>query len=130
LIWTRQAPCKEIVSWIPAGHHITENSLTAPWQGFLWLNPPFGPRNGLVPWLVKFFEHANGVALVPDRTSAPWCQQFVPPADLVLFVAPKIKFIDADGKPGISPAQGTCLLAAGEPASARCGTPLTTGWGR
>jgi hypothetical protein len=68
---------------------------------------------GLVPWLEKFFQHKNGVALVPDRTSCPWWQRFVPQADLVLFVAPKIKFVDAHGREGRSPAQGTCLLAAG-----------------
>jgi hypothetical protein len=34
-------------------------------------------------------------------------------ADRVLFVAPKIKFIGADGRPGKSPAQGTCLMGAG-----------------
>ena len=78
------------------------------------MNPPFGGRNGLVPWLEKFISHANGIALVPDRTSAPWWQEFVPRADAVLFVAPKIKFIGADGNPGKSPAQGTCLLALGD----------------
>jgi hypothetical protein len=61
----------------------------------------------------KFFAHRNGIALVPDRTSAPWWQEFAPRADLILFVAPKLKFIGADGRPGTSPAQGTCLLAAG-----------------
>jgi hypothetical protein len=35
-------------------------------------------------------------------------------ADLVLFVDGKPKFIAVDGKPGKSPAQGACLLAAGK----------------
>jgi hypothetical protein len=108
------SPGKLIVPWIPTNRHMTESSLMRPWGGFVWMNPPFGPRNGLDPWLRKFFEHGNGVALVPDRTSAPWWQRFVPAADLVLFVSKKIKFIGADGKPGASPAQGTCLIAAGE----------------
>lgn len=77
------------------------------------MNPPFGGRNGLVPWLEKFFEHGNGIALVPDRTSAPWWQMFAPKAALILFVAPKLKFIDAKGRPGTSPAQGTCLMGVG-----------------
>jgi hypothetical protein len=51
--------------------------------------------------------------LVPDRTSAPWWQDYTPRSDLVLFVRHKIKFIDVDGTPGVSPAQGTCLLAIG-----------------
>lgn len=91
-----------------------ENSLEQEWHGFVWMNPPFGGRNGIVPWLQKFFEHGNGVALVPDRTSAPWWQEFVPQADLVLFVSPKIKFIPGPGAKASSPAQGTCLLAVGE----------------
>lgn len=86
------------------------------WWGFIWMNPPFGGRNGLVPWLKAFFQHGNGVALVPDRTSAPWWQVYAAMADAVLFVSPKIKFIGEGGQPGKSPAQGTALLAIGEKA--------------
>jgi hypothetical protein len=77
------------------------------------MNPPFGARNGLVPWLEKFFAHGDGIALVPDRTSAPWWQRYAAMAHKVLFVAPKLKFIGTDGKPGTSPAQGTSLMAVG-----------------
>ena len=113
------SPGQYITPWIPAKNFIASNSLIVPWQGFTWLNPPFGARNGLRPWLLKFFRHGNGIYLVPDRTSAPWWQEWIPNADLVLFAAPKIKFISANGTPGASPAQGTCLLAAGDRA---CGT--------
>jgi hypothetical protein len=99
---------------VPTNHWILKDSLRQTWRGFIWMNPPFGGRNGLVPWLQKFFDHGNGIALTPDRTSAPWWQEFAPRADSILFVAPKLKFIGADGKPGKSPAQGTCLMAAGE----------------
>ena len=91
----------------------TDGSLSRGWFGFVWMNPPFGGRNGLVPWLEKFFAHSNGVALVPDRTSAPWWQDYAPRADLILNVRSKLKFIGVDGKPGKSPAQGTTLLAIG-----------------
>lgn len=97
--------------WCDARLH--ETGLEKRWHGFVWMNPPFGGRNGIVPWLEKFMDHRNGVALVPDRTSAPWWRDFVPQADLVLFICPKIRFIGADGLPGRSPAQGTCLLAKG-----------------
>lgn len=100
--------------WIPANVFIWGDSLTTDWYGFVWMNPPFGGRNGIVPWLEKFFRHGNGIALTPDRTSAPWWQIYAPMADSILFVAPKLKFIGVDGKPGTSPAQGTCLMAAGE----------------
>ena len=82
------------------------------WEGFVWLNPPFGQRNGIAPWLQRFFEHGNGVCLTPDRTSAPWWQQFAREANAILFVTPKIRFIGPAG-PGVSPAQGTTLMAAG-----------------
>lgn len=107
------SPGQHVTPWIPACRFITQRSLAEEWQGFVWMNPPFGGRNALAPWLEKFFAHGNGIALTPDRTSAPWWQQFAPLADLVLFVAPKIKFIGADGQPGKSPAQGTCLMGAG-----------------
>lgn len=108
------SPGQTVTPWIPAKEFITHSSLTRPWAGFIWMNPPFGGRNGLVPWLAQFFIHGNGIALTPDRTSAPWWQDYAPMADSILFVAPKLKFIGSDGKPGASPAQGTCLMAAGE----------------
>jgi hypothetical protein len=102
-------------AWIPADEFCSKgmDGLKQPWDGFVWMNPPFGARNGLMPWLEKFFAHGDGVALVPDRTSAPWWQTYAPRAALTLAVAKKIKFIGSDGKPGGSPAQGTTLLAAG-----------------
>ena len=108
------SPGAAITPWLPARAFIDRDSLTTDWRGFVWMNPPFGARNGLVPWLEKFFGHRNGIALVPDRTSAPWWQSYAPRADLILFVSPKLKFIDASGQPGQSPAQGTCLLGIGE----------------
>src|SRR5262245_41200860 len=70
------SPGQDITPWIPARRFITCHSLAAPWTGFVWMNAPFGPRNGIVPWLNKFVCHANGIALTPDRTSAPWWQTF------------------------------------------------------
>ncbi len=100
-------------SWIPARDIITENSLSSEWHGFVWMNSPFGGRNGIVPWLEKFIRHGNGIALTPDRTSAPWWAEHAVKADAILFISPKVKFIGSDGKQGKSPAQGTSLLACG-----------------
>lgn len=112
------SPGANITPWIPATRFVKIGALERDWAdwGFVWMNPPFGSRNGLVPWLERFFDHGNGIALVPDRTSAPWWQRFAPQADAILFIAPKLKFIGADGLPGTSPAQGTCLFAAGQEA--------------
>lgn len=112
------SPGMEAVPWVPASHHITKNSLDSAWRGLVWMNPPFGGRNGLVPWLEKFAAHDNGICLVPDRTSAPWWQIYAPQMDALLFVAPKIKFIPGPGAKASSPAQGTCLMAMGPTATA------------
>jgi hypothetical protein len=123
------SPGQEMTPWIRAEHFVTRNSLSVPWTGFCWCNPPFGPRNGIVPWLQKFFTHGDGIALVPDRTSAPWWQRFAPQAELILFVSPKIKFLDVDGAPGKSPAQGTSLLAVGQQGVAALRRAATNGLG-
>ena len=107
---TPNPPCH----WIPAKNIITNNSLSSTWTGFVWMNPPFGGRNGITPWLEKFLIHNNGIALTPDRTSAPWWQHYAKQMDLVLFVSPKIKFIGEDGNVKGVPAQGTTLMALGQ----------------
>lgn len=99
----RHVPCK---AWL------SEDSLEVPWRGFVWMNPPFGGRNGLEPWLEKFFRHGAGIALAPDRTSAPWFQRNARKACLLLFL-PKVKFERPDGSLGRSPGCGTVLFGAG-----------------
>lgn len=98
---------------VPCKRSIGSDSLDAEWTGFIWMNAPFGGRNGLVPWLDKFFEHGDGIALVPDRTSAPWFQDALGRSDTALFIAGKVKFERPDGSIGKSPGDGTVLLAVG-----------------
>lgn len=98
---------------VPAGTWIFADSLSAEWVGFVWMNPPFGKRNGLEPWLDKFFDHNNGIALTPDRTSAPWFRKAWARTNAVLFM-PKIRFLRPDGSEGKSPSTGSCLWASGE----------------
>lgn len=107
------SPGPEVTRWIPACRFLTDSSLETQWRNFVWMNPPFGARNGIIPWIEKFIAHGDGVALTPDRTSAPWWQAAARHMEGVLFVAPKIRFIGANGLPGKSPAQGTSLMAMG-----------------
>lgn len=98
---------------VPCRESYGDEGLQKPWRGFVWLNPPFGGRNGIDPWLTKFFDHGNGIALSPDRTSAPWFWRAWKRADAVLFTR-KIRFLRPDGSEGRSPSNGTALWAAGE----------------
>lgn len=97
---------------VPARFFMSADSLSKIWHGFVWMNPPYGGRNSLEPWLAKFFEHGNGIALVPDRTSAPWFQDAFAKADAVLFTR-KIRFLRPDGTEGKSPSNGSALMAIG-----------------
>lgn len=98
---------------VPSFERYASEGLEREWNGFVWLNPPFGKRNGLVPWIRKFINHGNGIILVPDRTSAPWFHLLASHSDMVLFVAGKIKFERPDGSCGKSPSTGTALFAIG-----------------
>lgn len=107
-------PGHEVVDWVPAMNIITSGSLAASWgHCFVWMNPPFGGRNGIRPWLSKFMAHGDGVSLAPDRTSAEWWQYAASQADMVLFVSGKIKFLRPDGTTGKQPSVGTTLFAKG-----------------
>lgn len=107
------APKDRTFCYTPAREFITEDSLNKIWNGFVWMNPPFGGRNGKIPWLDKLVKHGNGIALTPDRTSAPWWQEYAYKADAILFVNGKIKFVRPDGTTGDQPGNGTTLMAFG-----------------
>lgn len=113
---------------VPAKLRYSRRGLTDEWFGFVWMNPPFGGRNSLAPWLTKFFDHGNGIALTPDRTSAPWFQEAWQRADLAMFTR-KIRFLRPDGTEGKSPSNGTTLWAAGDRAEAALRTAVDRGLG-
>ncbi len=103
----RYVPAKD---WFHSG----QDGLSRAWRGFVWMNPPFGARNGLAPWLDRFFAHGNGIALTPDRTSAPWWQDAATKADGILFTRGKVAFERPDGSVGRSPGSGVTLWASGQ----------------
>jgi hypothetical protein len=106
--------------WVPAKSVYTkqDNGLEQPWYGFVWMNPPFGGRNGHVPWLRKFLDHADGIAVVRAYTSAGWFHDWAVHADAMLFPRGKTKFVRPDGSIGTAPGHGVVLLGMGQRAKA------------
>jgi DNA N-6-adenine-methyltransferase (Dam) len=90
-----------------------DNGLMQPWFGLLFVNMPFGRRNTHVPWLQKFLDHGNGVAIVRAYTSSGWWHQEMPQAEMILFPKGKTKFVRPDGSIGKEPGHGVVLVGMG-----------------
>lgn len=89
-------PCASIHQPTPIGvaHNwtIVDDGLTAPWEGRVWLNPPYSE---VTPWMARMAVHGNGLALVFARTETRWWQEWVwPHAHSVLFLASRIAFVE------------------------------------
>lgn len=109
-------PCSPGPShWVPARKVYTkdEDGLSQPWDGLVFMNPPFGGRFGHVPWLERFFDHSCGIAIVRSYTSSSWWHDLMPRAHAILFPRGKTKFIRPDGTIGGSPGHGVVLVGMG-----------------
>ena len=104
---------------VPARQVFTkqEDGLAQPWSGLVFMSPPFGGRNGHVPWLRRFLDHRDGVAIVRAYTSSAWFHRYAVHAETMLFPKGKTKFIRPDGSVGRSPGHGVVLLGVGEVAN-------------
>lgn len=93
-------PCAPVVRpWDTAARYYTveDNGLEKPWEGRVWLNPPFGRE--AVKWLRKMRDHGNGVALIPARTETAMFYECVwGSADGVLFIKGRPHFHYVDGR--------------------------------
>lgn len=70
----------------PARRYLTvlDDGLTAPWDGLVWMNPPF---SNLRPWLARWRGHADGLALVPGLPRA-WLGGVLRGADALTVTCP------------------------------------------
>lgn len=102
--------------WVPAKKIYTkeDNGLSKTWSGFVFMNPPFGGRNGHVPWLKKFIKHGNGIAIARSYTSSGWFHDHMGKVDLLLFPKGKTKFIRPDGTIGKAPGHGVFFIGMGQ----------------
>lgn len=93
-------PCApEKRPWEMAIRHFTwrDNGLLLPWEGRVWLNPPYGAECS--KWLGRLAEHGNGIALVFARTETEmWFDHVWPKASGILFLRGRLHFYHVNGK--------------------------------
>jgi hypothetical protein len=89
----------------------SDNGLVLPWEGSVWLNPPFD-RYQVGDWIQKLAEHGDGIALVHARTEADWFQPIWLHAELIIFLRKRLKFCRPDGSEQPANSGAPAVLAA------------------
>lgn len=72
--------------------------LDLPWVGSVFVNPPYGRGNVIVPWIKKGWESAQKgatvVMLLPSRTDTKWWHEYVMKGE-IRFIQGRLHFSGA-----------------------------------
>lgn len=99
--------------WPMAKDHLTvlDNGLTHPWNGRVWLNPPYGPQTG--HWLERLARHGCGTALIFARTETEMFFRWVwGHATALLFLEGRLHFYTPTGQRAPHNSGGPSVLIA------------------
>jgi len=105
--------------WPCAKEQMTDNGLISPWNGMVYVNPPYGLATA--HWLERLAHHGNGMALVFARTETNMFFYYVwPMATALLFIRGRLTFCKPSGEPAEHNSGGpSVLIAYGDEAAAR-----------
>ena len=127
-------PCAATVRpWDCARINYTEadNGLLLPWEGRVWLNPPYG--NEAEAFMERMSMHqGGGLALIFMRSDTRWFQRCVLHRARYLFLwRGRIRFCRPDGEtPGNQPNAPSCLVAWDNQEAALLYTLQKQGYGK
>ena len=111
-------PCASVVRpWPTAAKHYTieDDGLVQPWDGFCWVNPPFGKAEAA--FVERLANHPGGGILLgcPSKTETRTWQQIIwPKSSGILWLTPRLKFCNVDGSEMPGTFGASCLVAFGE----------------
>jgi hypothetical protein len=88
-----------------------ENGLLLPWDGRVFVNPPYGGQ--IHKWVDRALLHGDAVMLMYARTETAWFQRLWRDADLMLFLYDRLYFVRPSGEMGRAPLAST-LFAIGK----------------
>lgn len=93
-------------------YDIYDDGLIQAWKGNVWLNMPYSKP---LPWVEKFVDHGNGIALVGGRSpDTKWCQLLMSHADLICYPPFRFAFYYPDGTCSYTKWQPSLLVAIGK----------------
>jgi hypothetical protein len=86
--------------FVPCDRYYTqlEDGLSSEWFGRVWMNPPF---SNPAPWVHRWLEHGNGVALLPMAKGSRWLDTLWN-SDAGLVVTRRVRFHRGDTTTEIS----------------------------
>ena len=110
-------PCGAPGHELAARTYLLENGddgLRDPWEGRVWLNPPYGKAQE--PFMRRMVQHGHGTALIFARTETrQWHELVWPEASAILFLEGRLNFLDAAGERAKANAGApSALVAYGE----------------
>lgn len=96
---------------VPADRKYTieDDGLAQPWHGRVWMNPPYSKPS---PWIDKWLEHGNGIALLPMAKSK-WFNKVIESEAKFIVLPSTFKFESPENK-ALSLMMGSTLWALGE----------------
>jgi hypothetical protein len=82
--------------WIPVKKYYTiiDDGLSQPWEGRVWMNPPYSQTT---PWVERFIQHGNGVMLV-QIAKAKWFNRIWDVADGIVPMPARMMFLKPSGE--------------------------------
>lgn len=94
-----------------AHYSIDDNGLLKPWEGRVWLNPPYGRE--AAAWLGRLADHGDGIALIFARTETDMFFRHVwGRADAILFLRGRLHFHYVTGERAKANSGAPSCLAA------------------
>jgi DNA N-6-adenine-methyltransferase (Dam) len=82
-------PCAGPISNIAKVNNRDKTGLDIPWNGRVWLNPPY---SDMMPWLQRFSFCESGVALLNAKTDTKWFHFLVQYCSGVFFIKKRVRF--------------------------------------